>query len=271
MALLIGTAGIPSSSPQPGTLSGIRRARELNLDALELEFVHGIYMKEELACQASLTAKENQIALTVHAPFAINLNSDAKITKASRERILQSAKIGNLAGAKSCTFHAAYYGKQNPEEVYEKVKREIKEILAELKESGNKILLAPETTGKPSQWGSLTEICRLSQELEQMHPCIDFAHLHARSNGKLNTREEFRQILEIIEKVCGKQELKQMHMHLSGINYTQKGERNHLFLDKSDMNYQDLLKVLKDFQVSGVLILESPDPEVDALLVKRKF
>jgi deoxyribonuclease-4 len=62
-----------------------------------------------------------------------------------------------------------------------------------------------------------------------------------------------------------------MHIHISGIEYTDKGEKNHLNLQESDMNWEDLLKVLKEFRVKGVVISESPNIEGDAILMKKKY
>ncbi|MEK6937589.1 MAG: TIM barrel protein, partial [Nanoarchaeota archaeon] len=129
----------------------------------------------------------------------------------------------------------------------------------------------PETTGKPTQWGDLKEILRLSQELEQVLPCIDFSHLHARTGGKNNTYEEFRQMLVEVEKAKGREALNNMHIHVSGINYTAKGERNHLNLQESDLNYKDLIKAWKEFKIKGVVISESPNIEGDALLMKEEW
>jgi len=102
-------------------------------------------------------------------------------------------------------------------------------------------------------------------------PCIDFSHLHARSNGKYNTYEEFRGILERSEKVLGKSFLKNMHCHVSGIAYSEKGEQKHLILKESDFNYKELLRALKEFNCAGVVVCESPNIETDALLLKKTY
>jgi len=99
---------------------------------------------------------------------------------------------------------------------------------------------------------------------------LDFAHQHART-GKFNTTKEFREILNYYEKKLGKEALKEMHIHLSGINYGEKGEKNHLILKESDMNYKDLLKVFKEYKLKGVVVCESPNLEEDALLLKKTY
>ncbi|MCC6057402.1 MAG: hypothetical protein LM568_00600 [Desulfurococcaceae archaeon] len=104
-----------------------------------------------------------------------------------------------------------------------------------------------------------------------MPPCIDFAHLHVRTNGKYNTYEEFRQVSELIEKRLGREVLDNMHIYFSGIEYNEKGEVKHLNLKELDFNYRDHAKVLKEFKVKGIMISESPNLEEDALLLKQTY
>ena len=210
--------------------------------------------------------------MTCHAPYFINLNSleKAKI-KASIERILNSARILNLCGGFSVCFHAGFYMKQEPKKVYDAIKQNIKEIISTLKKENNNIWIRPETTGKETQFGNVDEILQLSQELDNVMPCVDFAHFHARTNGKYNTYKEFASILEAIEKKLGKKGLENMHIHITGITYGPKGEKNHLTLKESDLKYIELLKVLKDFNIKGVVISESPNIEDDAMMMKKEF
>jgi len=270
--LLIGTAGIPLSTKNRSTENGIKRLKELNLGCMELEFVRSVNISREKAPEIKKVSEQESIDLTVHAPFFINLNSiEKKKYYASINYIFSSAKIGFLCGAKSVTFHAGFYMKQEPTQVFDKIKEGIKELEKKLQDVGIKIWLRPETTGKATQWGSLDEIVSLSEELEMVQPCIDFSHLHARSAGKNNSLEEFTSNLSLVEKKLGRTALNELHMHLSGIAYSEKGERNHLILKESDMNYKDLLQVLKDFKVKGWLICESPNLETDALILKKEF
>ncbi|MBS3142639.1 TIM barrel protein, partial [Candidatus Woesearchaeota archaeon] len=200
--LLFGTAGIPLSTEKPSTLSGIQQVKKLGLDAMELEFVQSVHLNEESAQR--IFAANKDITLTCHGQYFINLNAnEPQKIGASRSRILKAANISRLAGAWSMTFHAAYYLGMEHETVYKNVKEQMKKIVDELKSSGNSIWVRPETTGKPTQFGSLKEILRLSQELDQVMPCVDFAHLHARTGGKENSTAEFRATLEMIEKALG--------------------------------------------------------------------
>ncbi len=191
--------------------------------------------------------------------------------EASKKRIIDAAKRAYACGAFSVCFHAGFYQGRTPAEIYEIIKAELKDIVERLQQQSIDIWIRPETTGKATQFGTLEEIITLSNELEQIMPCIDFSHMHARSAGKLNSYEEFYNVLEILEKELGKKALKEMHVHVSGIEYSAKGERYHLNLKDSDFKYKELLKALKEFNCKGVVISESPNIEEDALLMKKCF
>ena len=127
-----------------------------------------------------------------------------------------------------------------------------------------------ELMGRGTQFGSLEELLDLSLELEMVAPCIDFAHCHAR-NGKNNSYDEFTSILSRIEERLGRNALDDIHIHVSGIAYGGKGEIKHLNMEESDFNYVDFIRALKDYDVKGLVICESPNLEEDALLLKESF
>ena len=269
--LLFGTAGTPIASKDRGSLAGVETVHKLGLGCMELEFVRGVRMSAELAKQVGAAAEKNSVVLTAHGPYYINLNSlDKKIVQDSVKRIMETARVANTAGAYSITFHAAYFMKQDPATVYARVRDEMKKIVSDLQNEGVKLWVRPETTGKATQLGSLKETIKLSQDIEQVLPCVDFAHLHART-GKLNTYQEFCDILAELEKGLGRNVLENMHIHMSGIEYSAKGERNHLELKQSDFKYKELMKAFKDYKIKGVVISESPNIEEDALLMKKTY
>lgn len=269
--LRFGTAGIPISTLDYNTINGIKHVRKLNLDSMELEFVRSINITEDKAPEVKKTAKKNNVVLTCHAPYFINLNAVEKPKiYASMHRIIKSAQIAELCGGYSVCFHSGFYLNINPKKAFENVKKYLSKIVNKLKDEDNNIWLRPETTGKLTQFGTLDEILKLSQEFDNVMPCVDFAHLHAKT-GKNNTYEEFKVILEKIEKKLGRAALDNMHIHVSGIDYGERGEKKHLILEESDMNYKDLMKVFKDFKIKGVVTCESPNIEEDALLMKKTY
>jgi deoxyribonuclease IV len=267
--LLFGTGGIPRSTKGKTSISGIERIKELTLDCMELEFVQGVRMGEKGAVNVFETAKKENIALSVHAPYYINLNSyDKEKLKASLERIYQAARIGSLCGADSVVFHAAFYQKNSKKDTYQQVSKALQQLTAQLKDEGIPAVLRPETMGKRTQFGSLEEVLALSSETEGVMPCLDFCHMHARE-GKENSYAEFIQILNKVEESLGKEGLSNMHMHVAGVEYNENGERKHLNLKESDFKYPELMKVLKEFKTKGKLILETPVLEQDALMLRQ--
>lgn len=270
--LLFGTAGIPVSTKERNTLNGIERVKDLGLGAMELEFVHSVNISEELVPQVNEAAKKHGVVLTCHGQYYMNLNSKEKAKqKATVQRILKAARIAHMCGAWSLCFHAAFYMGMEKPAVYRTVKESLKDIAKTLHDEGNNIWIRPETTGKGTQFGDLEELLNLSEEVDGVMPCVDFSHFHARTNGKYNTYEEFSQIFQSIEKNLGKKALQEMHMHLAGIAYGEKGEKHHLNLKDSDLKYKELAKALKDFKIRGVLISESPNIEEDALMMKKTY
>ncbi len=270
--LVFGTAGIPLSTPKKTSIDGIRRVRELNLGAMELEFVRGVKMSRSTAREVRAVANSLGVILTAHAPYYINLNSqDQDKVRASIERILETARVGSESSAFSIVFHPAYYGNDTPQAVYKRVRDSLKYIVKVLRDEGVEIWIRPETMGGLAEFGDLDEVISLAEDVEMVLPAIDFAHLHARSLGRYNTFEEISSVLAKLEKRLGRIALDSMHIHISGIEYGGRGEIKHINLDESDLNYRDILRALKDFRARGVVISESPNIEGDAVLMRNTY
>lgn len=272
LPLLFATAGVPLSAADRSSEGGIRRIRELQLGALELEFVQGVRMGEDKARKIAQVAKEEQVVLSCHGPYWINFNSrEPEKVAASRERLLHTARIAKLAGIHSVVFHPAFYHDDQSEVVLKRVVKELSVVREILAAEGNDVVLRPETTGKPSQFGNLTETIMLAQCVPGVLPCIDFSHLHARTNGRMNSYDEFCAVLDQTAESLGDQWVKSAHFHVSGIEYGLKGERKHLVLAEADLRYQELMKALHSFGVEGIVVCESPNLEIDALKLQAEY
>ena len=300
--LYFGTGGFPHTTKgKRSVITAMERIKELGLDAMELEFTHSVWMKPEVAQDVNNHRKKLGLELSVHGPYYVNLAAETRPKQhASMSYVIKAAKLGALAGAHSVTFHPASYLKRLPEEVYQIVKKNLKDMLKEMKKKKININLSPELTGKKLQFGDLNELIRLAKELNGLNFCIDFSHKHARSDGKFNSYDEFSEIFEDILNNLGEKYLKDMHIHVSGIEYTQRGESNHVNLlptkkaylntglkidgfeklksfdhryvkGGADLKWQELLKAMRKFQVAGILTCESPNLEQDALLMKRYY
>lgn len=270
--LRFAVAGAPLSTPKPGgTIEGIKRARKIGIAAMEIEWVQNVPTKDpNRMVEIRRLSEDLDVTLTVHAPYYVNLNSPDTVTlAASKKRILDALTMGEIAGVSSVCVHAAFNMGQPPPKVYDNVRRAMDDILKH-KKLFHHVNLGLETMGKPTQFGTLEEVLKISREFDQ-YPVIDPAHLHARYNGAMNSTEEWHDMFDLYEKYLGKKSLKTMHMHYSGIAYGPKGEKHHLPLKESDARWKEFLQVLKDRGIGGTLVCESPLLEEDTLLLQRTF
>ena len=244
--------------------------KEMNLDGIEVEFVQGVRMSDK-SRQIVKEASKN-FTFTAHGPYYINLNArEQEKIDASIKRIVDTATVANEFGGYSITYHAAFYLGNEKDIVFKRVVERTAQIIEILEKENNRIWIRPETTGKGTQWGDVDEIIALSKEFPQVLPCVDFAHVHARSGGGFNTYEDFCNILDKIATNLGDVAINNFHAHLAGIAYSEKGEKHHLPLQESDMNYKDLLKAFKKFDVKGAIVCESPNIEDDCKLIKDYY
>ncbi len=266
------TAGMPLSTGKAGYPKAFEILKEMNLDGMEVEFVHGVRMSEETRQLLKKISEEQNFVLTSHGPFYINLNSkEEEKIEASVARIIETAQAANDFGGYSITYHAAFYMGADKETVYKQVKKQTEKIIETVKQKNIEVWIRPETTGKATQWGDFEEIIRLSKEFDMVLPCVDFSHVHARTGGEYNTYDEFCHILDRISKELGQRAIDNFHAHLAGIDYSSKGEKRHLILQDSDMNYKDLLKAMKSFGVKGALVCESPNIETDTKILRDYY
>ena len=270
-ALLFGTAGVPLSSDDSSSVQGIDRTSALGLDCQEIEFVNGVKMGLDTARKVAAKASALKIRLSVHAPYFINLNSDDRGKRLqSQERILASARVAHACGAVSAVFHAGFYGKASPEQAFIEIRKELAQVVSILRAERVPVTLRAETMGKKSQFGTLEEILLLCREIDGLQPCLDFSHIHARE-GKFNSYEEFSRVLSKVEKKLGRAALRNAHIHISGAYYSEAGELKHLNLLESDFHFDDWIQALRDFDVQGSVICESPNREEDALMLKKLY
>ncbi|MDH5581766.1 MAG: TIM barrel protein [Bdellovibrionales bacterium] len=270
--LLFGTAGVPNSTPKKNNpIEGVKQVHNLGLDCMQLEFAHGVRMKEEVSSGLRKVSYELNVPLTSHGPYYINLNArEQDKIDSSVERIIQTAKISDLCGAESMTFHAAFYMKDSPYDVFDLVEKSLNVIEERLGRLDIEIELRPELTGKTSQFGSLDELISLTKSINSCSPCMDFSHLYART-GEFNTEEEFDLVLSRLKEEIGEKSLNNMHIHISGISSNSKGDLKHLNLDESEFNWKALFRSLKKFDCKGYVICNSPNLEEDALKIKEYY
>jgi len=270
-SFIFGTVGSPTKTPKRpgGSVGAIQFSRLLGLDALELGWVQSVRVSEETCAAIQQAAAEHEVAVSVHAPYFINLNGTDEEWPKSCKRLMDAAHYGNLAGATDIVFHPGSYFGCAPAEVLKIAIPRLQGCVDELRAAGNPVTLRPETMGKSAMLGSLEDTLEMSKAIDGVLPCVDFAHLHARpGDGTLNSYDEWFARLEQVAKTLGVEALKRLHIHLSGIDYGPKGEKNHLPVAESDLDLKALFRALHAAGASGRILCESPAMEDDALYMK---
>ena len=274
LSFQFGTVGSPIGTPKKpgGSVGAIQFSKSIGLDAFELGWVQSVRVSEETCAAIKQTGVEQGVALSVHASYFFNLNATDEEWPKSRKRLMDAAHYGNLAGAIDIIFHPGSYFGNPPTEVLKIAIPRLKAFMDELRKAKNTVILRPETMGKSAMLGSFEDAVAMSKAMDMVQPCLDFAHLHARpGDGTMNTYGEWSKLLEIYGRELGEKSLKRLHIHLSGIEYGPKGEKNHLTLKDADLNLKALFKALNEFGCVGRILCESPIMEEDALNMKKAW
>lgn len=268
-----GPAGIPIQCKSSSTLEGIICCKEFGLDAMEIEFVRGVRMKEEQAEEIKKTAQKLDIRLSSHAPYFVNLcSTDEYKVLNSKRNIFEAARATFWCGGWITIFHPGYYQKLTPSDAYSYAKKNLLGLNEKISKTNIKgVTLGAETVGKKSQFGGFFEVMRLAQELPFLRPVLDFAHIHSRGDFDIRDEQAYRKIFKVLEGELGDY-VKNFHAHFSEINYSEKGERNHLPLGSNNIPpFRPLLKVIYENGYSGTIISESPKLEFDAIKMRDEY
>ncbi len=248
--------------------------REEGLDAFEYEAVYwGVkpQIKKKDAERFGLKARENDVLLSMHGSYFINLCGEKKIVEASKRRLIACATAAEWMNAYVVVFHTGFYGGKPKELTYKNCTEVLKDLVKTMRSFGiRNVKIGPETSGKPSQIGSLDEILSICENVEQTQLVIDWAHLHARDSGRFRTVMDFRNVVEQIENRLGTEAARDMHCHFTKIEYTDKGEKRHHVLDeiRYGPDFMMLAKVITEFKLRPVVISESPLLDIDALKMR---
>jgi len=258
------------------TFEAMEWLKNMGLNAYEYSFGRGAHIGESAAKLICKKAEENGIALSVHAPYYINLAADSPEKFDANVRYFQEASRGaSWLGAKRVVFHPGSPMKQNRNEAFQRVRANLISMLEIMDEMGYAGLqYCPETMGKINQIGNLEEVIELVNIDERVLPTIDFGHLHSRGLGALNTKQDFEDIILRLENGIGKEKTANMHIHFSKIEYTSMGEKQHrTFADEGfGPDFLQLAPVIVEHNLSPTIICESKGTMAkDALAMKKMY
>jgi deoxyribonuclease-4 len=266
-----GPAGIPPMFRLLGatTIDVPKLLHEEGLDAFEYQasrWGSKPQMKQEDAQKLGEEARRNDVKLSMHGSYFINLSGKKEIVEASKRRLIACATAADWMGAYVVVFHTGFYGLVEKSFAFKNAVAALKDVSAEIKSLGLKVKLGPETMGRKFQVGTIDEILTISQEVEGTQLVIDWGHLHALHQGTLKKVEDFQVIAEKVEQKLGTEALRSMHCHFSKIEFSSQGEKRHHTLDEERYgpDFRMLAEVIVDFGLHPTIICESPILDVDA-------
>lgn len=278
MSATFGPAGNAESFPYKSSVDAPRWLQELGLDCYEYQCGKGVRVKEDTAVALGRQAQEHGVALSLHAPYFINLaNPDPESQEKTIGYITSSCLVADQMGATRVVIHSGALMKRTREEAMNIALPFLKEIVAVCQDQGfGHITLCPETMGKINQLGDLDEVLRLCQVHESLIPCVDFGHLYARSLGKDEGAEAVERMLSRMVSELGTDRASRFHSHFSHIEFTPNGgEKCHRTFD-DDGSYgpawEPLAQAVAERGWSPTFICESAGTQAeDALTMKRIY
>jgi len=275
--LWFGPAGKPVGMKSGDYVKAIEYIVREGLDAIEYEAVRGVRISEKKARAIKEAAEKYGVVVSMHAPYYLNFASPNEETaRKSQERLIAAVRAASWMGAYAVVFHPGYYrDNPSPEEALKRTIDNLRPVVEWMEQNGIRgVWIAPETTGKPTQVGSVEEVVEICRELGERYcrPAVDWAHLHARSIGQYVTDvAHVIETIEYIEGELGGYAVDPLHTHFSRIEYGQGGEKEHHTLAEEEYgpDWRIVCRGYKETGIKGVIISESPVLDQDAIVMKK--
>lgn len=250
--------------------------KNMGLDAFEYSFGRGVLMSEEKALSIGKAFAENNVKISVHAPYYINFsNPDPEMIDKSIGYVIKSAEMVALMGGNRIIIHPATQGKDTRENAFNRALDNFKRLTDVIYATNmDNLLYCPETMGKYAQLGTVEEITKICKIDKIYIPTVDFGHVNSREGGSLKTKEDFIDRLQFMIDELGYDRMKHFHVHFSKIQYGAKGEIRHLNFDDEvyGPEFEPLADALIDLKLEPVIICESAGmQDLDALYMKNYY
>ena len=237
--------------------------KSVGLNAYEYSFGRGITLKSDTAREIGEAAKQNGISLSVHAPYFVNFASveDQKVEN-SYGYILRSLDMLNALGGERCIMHTGTCTKLERAEALRLCRERLSELAKRVEDAGlSHLKVCPEAMGKYSQIGTAEEIIDFCTLSDIYVPCLDFGHINCYMQGALKTKADYAKIIEYAFDRLPAEKVKNMHVHFSRIEYSEKGEVKHLdFTDqKFGPDFEPFCEAIEQYDLTPTIICESSE------------
>ena len=255
-ALHFGPAHVPSQeSPE----AAVEVLVERGYTACEIDFEQRFWMDYDFAARLGALAREHGIVLSVHAPIAGFMGHAERGKKLNMAvgMLDHSAGIAKAAGAEVVVFHPGFLLGRSREEAIDSVVEQLGELRERLDGKDRAVPFGIEVMGRVRELGSVDDVVEISRRLPWVRPVIDFAHMHATTDGAMTTVEPFAEALAKADAVL--EPGAPFHIHFSDIQFANRNETKHLAYGDGTLRAEPLAEALRRFERPATVISESPD------------
>ena len=258
-----GPARVPS---RDSPAAAVEALLESGLSACEIDFEGRFWMDYDFAADFGARCAEADIALSVHAPIAGFMGHAERGKKLNMAvgMLDHSAGIAKAAGAELVVFHPGFLLGRTREDAIAAVVEQLGELRARLEGKDRAVPFGIEVMGRVRELGSIDDVCEIASQLEWVRPVIDFAHMHATSDGGFLSVEPFASALEQADAVI--EAGAPFHIHFSDIQFANRNETKHLPYGEGTLRAEPLREALARFERPATVISESPTAESTAAI-----
>jgi deoxyribonuclease IV len=253
--IAFGPARLPSrDSPE----EAIRLLVDRGYTACELDFEGGFWMEKEQAARLGEHARRAGIVLSAHAPIAAFLGhvEGAKVKRAMG-MLDHTAGLAKSAAAELVVFHPGFLLGRRREEALDAVVEQLAALRDRLVAKDRTVPFGVEVMGRVRDLGSADDVLAISERLGWVRPVLDFAHLHATSDGAFTDERSFASVLERADQVMESEA--PFHIHFSDIAFANRNETKHVPYGEGTLRAEPLRDALAPFERPATIITESPD------------
>jgi deoxyribonuclease-4 len=253
----IGPARIPDrETPE----RAVELVLERGYDACEIDFESGFWMDYPWAERLGELAHEHDVALSVHAPlfgWVGHLETSGRKWASALGALDRSAGIASACGAEVVVFHPGFLLGRSRDDAIDAVVEQLAVVRERLEGKGRAVPFGIEVMGRVRELGSLEDCVEVSRRTSWVRPVVDFAHMHATSDGAYLEPERFRVALELVDGVLAPGA--PFHVHFSDIAFANRNETKHLPYGEGTLRAEPLREALDGFERPATVISESPD------------
>lgn len=263
--LRIGPAGIPLSCKGRTIKDGIKEIHGLGLNAMEIQLIRDKIKDFDKLRELRELAKELDVSLSIHTQYYMDLAEADGIVEKSINAVEYAGRVAKELDAKYVVNHIGPYGDRGEDEAMDIVVKNVRYLRDYYRRNGIEAKLSLETAGRRDVFGSLDEVLAVCKRVKDVVPIINFAHIHARGNGCLKTKEDFQ---NVFDKVNDAINLNEYYTHFSGVEYVNGNAEHYTPIKKGDYKFDFLSEVFVENDYNITIISDTPLLEHDAMYMK---